>query len=90
MFVLAPYQELASGADGASCDRHCALSEQRAQSLRSARYHFTDFVLEEVARETTAFGQAVKLITSGPETSLPPGVSFLDFGGHRRQEMRLA
>jgi len=46
--------------------------------------------LSEIADESTAFGRAVKLITSGREATLPEGASFLDKGGHRRHEVRLA
>lgn len=46
--------------------------------------------LPEIAREDTAFGRAVKLITSGREVPLPAGVSFLDKGGNRRHDVRLA
>ncbi|MCU0802879.1 MAG: hypothetical protein MUD11_14140 [Rhodobacteraceae bacterium] len=46
--------------------------------------------LPEIAAESTAFGRAVKLLVSGPEVPLPPGVSFTDFKGHRRHHMRIA
>ena len=46
--------------------------------------------LPEIARENTEFGRAVKLITSGREIPLPAGVSFIDKGGHRRHDIRLA
>lgn len=46
--------------------------------------------LEEIAQESSEFGRAVKTLVSGPEARLPEGASFLDFGGHRRQEVRLA
>ena len=46
--------------------------------------------LPEIAAESTAFGQAVKLLVSGPEVTLPPGAEFKDFKGHVRQEMRIA
>lgn len=46
--------------------------------------------LPEIAREDSAFGCAVKLITSGREVALPEGVSFLDKGGNRRHHVRLA
>ncbi|MBB1492840.1 hypothetical protein H5395_15170 [Paracoccus sp. MC1854] len=46
--------------------------------------------LPEIAREDTAFGRAVKLITSGREVALPEGVSFLDKRGDRRHDVRLA
>jgi len=46
--------------------------------------------LAEIAAESTAFGRAVKVVTSGPEATLPLGVAFHDNGGHRRTQMRVA
>ncbi|WP_347917472.1 metallophosphoesterase [Paracoccus marcusii] len=46
--------------------------------------------LPEIAREDTEFGRAIKLVTSGREVPLPEGVSFIDKGGHRRHDIRLA
>ena len=46
--------------------------------------------LEEIAEESTAFGQAVKAIVSGPEARLPDPYSFRDFGNHVRREVRIA
>jgi len=46
--------------------------------------------LEEIARESTAFGRAVKTLVSGIEAKLPDYVHFTDFSGHRRREVRIA
>lgn len=46
--------------------------------------------LEEIAAESTPFGQAVKAIVSGPEVRLPDPHSFKDFGGDVRREVRIA
>lgn len=46
--------------------------------------------LAEIADESTPFGCAVKTITTGPEVTLPPRYAFVDAGGHRRTQMRLA
>ncbi len=46
--------------------------------------------LQEIADESTAFGQAVKALVTGPEVELPPGYSFHDFHGNERKEVRLA
>lgn len=46
--------------------------------------------LEEIATESTPFGQAVKAIVSGPEARLPDPYTFLDFGQNERHEVRLA
>ena len=46
--------------------------------------------LEEIAREATPFGQAVKTLVSGIEVKLPSDVHFTDFSGHKRREVRIA
>lgn len=45
--------------------------------------------LPEIATESTAFGQAVKRITSGPEVTLPEGYFMTDAKGVQRREVRL-
>lgn len=66
-------------------DPHVALVAERRPD---ARLQAED--LEEIAQESSAFGRAVKTLVSGPEAQLPAGASFLDFGRHRREEVRLA
>jgi len=46
--------------------------------------------LEEIASESTEFGQAVKILLTGPEISLPSPYSIEDYHGNKRQEVRLA
>ncbi|WP_455269289.1 metallophosphoesterase [Rhizobium herbae] len=46
--------------------------------------------LAEVAQKSTPFGRAVQTIVCGPEVTLPQGFDFTDFGGHRRNQVRLA
>lgn len=46
--------------------------------------------LPEIADESTAFGRAVKLITSGREARLPNGFSFHDKNGQLRHHVRLS
>lgn len=46
--------------------------------------------LPEIADESTDFGRAVKLITSGREELLPEGRSFRDKNGHLRRHVRLS
>lgn len=45
--------------------------------------------LPEIATESTAFGRAVKRITSGPEVRLPDGITYRDGGGKLRDMGRL-
>lgn len=52
------------------------------------RLHADD--LPEIGAESTPFGRAVKRIVSGPEVTLPLGQFFVDGGGKRRTEVRLA
>ena len=46
--------------------------------------------LEEISLRKTLFAKAVETIISGPELKLPPGYSFLDTGGNRREFIRFA
>lgn len=52
------------------------------------RLHVDD--LPEIGLESSEFGRAVKRLVSGPEVTLPSGVSFVDNGGVIRSEVRLA
>lgn len=46
--------------------------------------------LHEAMRKGTAAHEAVEIAMKGPEVTLPPGLSFRDFYGHERHEVRLA
>lgn len=71
---------------------HACWSDSAMAIVRDRRpegfLHVDD--LEEIAAESTPFGQAVKAIVSGPEARLPAPHSFKDFGGHVRSEVRIA
>lgn len=71
---------------------HACWSDSAMAIVRARRpdgfLHIDD--LEEIAEESTAFGQAVKAIVSGPEVRLPDPYSFKDFDQHVRHEVRIA
>ena len=71
---------------------HACWSDSAMAIVRERRpegfLHVDD--LEEIAAESTPFGQAVKAIVSGPEVRLPDPHSFKDFGGDVRREVRIA
>lgn len=46
--------------------------------------------LVEIAGKQTDFANAVNLLVSGPEITLPPDVCFRDAGGHLRSDVRIA
>lgn len=71
---------------------HAFWSDRLVETIRELRPDglLREEDLPEIASESTEFGRAVKLLVSGPEVSLPKGVSFLDTKGHRREEMRIA
>mgnify|MGYP006408214025 CR=1 FL=1 len=74
------------------CLLHACWDEDAVETVRArrpdARLKRSD--LAEVANECTEFGRAVKRLLNGPEVRLPSGYSFEDFGGHTRQNVRLA
>jgi Calcineurin-like phosphoesterase len=54
-----------------------------------ARRSFTDEGLREALRRGSEAYVAAEVLLKGPEQRLPPGMSFLDKGGHTRQDVRL-
>jgi len=71
---------------------HACWSEQQISVVRKRRpdgYLKRDD-LEEISTESTDFGKAVKILTSGPEVVLPEPYSFEDYQGNTRREVRIA
>jgi hypothetical protein len=54
-----------------------------------ARNCFTDHGFQEAHRRGSEAFVAADILLKGPEQTLPSGMSFLDKGGHKRQEVRL-
>lgn len=71
---------------------HACWSKKMISEIKLRRpdgyLHYED--LEEIAYESTAFGRAVKVLTSGPEAKLPHPYMFHDYHGNPRTEVRLA
>lgn len=70
-----------------ACWDEVAIARIRARRP-DGRLHPED--LPEIADESTDFGRAVKLITSGREVRLPEGWAFHDKNGDRRHHVRLS
>ena len=49
----------------------------------------TEDGLQEAHRRGSTAYLAAEVLMKGPEQRLPPGMSFLDKGGHKRQDVRL-
>ena len=54
-----------------------------------SRNCLTEEGLQEAHRRGSAAYLAAEVLMKGPEQRLPPGMSFLDKGGHKRHDVRL-
>ncbi len=54
-----------------------------------SRNCLTEDGLREAHRRGSTAHSAAEVLMKGPEQRLPPGMSFLDKGGHKRQDVRL-
>ena len=71
---------------------HACWHEPSSAALKihlDARNCFTDKGFREANQRGSPSYVAAEILLKGPEQCLPPGVSFLDKDGHRRQEVRI-
>lgn len=70
---------------------HAAWVEEQVQWLRARlpAARVTDDLLVQCTREGTSANLAMEAVLKGPETRLPPGVRYVDKGGHVRTTARL-
>lgn len=71
---------------------HACWSEQQIKVVKRRRPdgYLKSEDLFEISSESTDFGKAVKVITSGPEVVLPEPYMFKDYQGNIRKEVRIA